>query len=215
MREALRPTPRIGRPGHPGETHRSPDERPRHRYPPNQRLHGQHRAGIEHRMQPGASAAGGLFDDGLFLRAAGVVDPELEHEAVELSLRQRIGSLLLDRILCRQDKKRIGQPVGGAGRGDLMLLHCLEQGRLCFRRGAVDLVGQHHVGKDGALHETKGSLAGGEVFLDDVRPGDVARHQVRGELHPVERQIQRLGHSLDHERLGQPGNSDQQRVPAG
>ena len=48
----------------------------------------------------------------LFLR---VIDVRVEHEAVELGLGQRIGALVLDRVLRGQHEKRLGQ-AGGAAR---------------------------------------------------------------------------------------------------
>ena len=82
--------------------------------------------------------------------SVGVVDQDIEHEAVELGLGQRIGPFLLDRVLGRQHEERVGQPVALAADGDLPLLHRLEQGRLGLGRRAVDLVGQDDVGEDRA-----------------------------------------------------------------
>jgi hypothetical protein len=96
-----------------------------------------------------------------------------------------------------------------------MLLHGLEQCGLGFGRGAVDLVGQHHVREDRPLHEPEGAPAGRQVFLDDLRAGDVARHEIGGELDPVEREVERLRNRLHHEGLGQTGNADQQGMAAG
>ena len=98
--------------------------------------------------------------------------------------------------------------------GDLVLLHGLQQRRLGLGRGAVDLVGQDDIGEDRPLDEAEGPPAGGEIFLDDLGAGDVAGHEVGGELHPIEAQVQRLGHRLNHQGLGQTGNADQQGVPA-
>jgi hypothetical protein len=69
-------------------------------------------------------------------------DEDVEHEAVELGLGQRVGALLLDRVLGGEDEERLRQRVGGPAGGDLVLLHRLEQRRLRLRRGPVDLVGQ-------------------------------------------------------------------------
>jgi hypothetical protein len=95
-----------------------------------------------------------------------------------------------------------------------VFLHRLEQRGLGLGRRAIDLVRQHHVGEDRPVHESERPLAGGEILLDDVSTGDVARHQVRGELDPIERQVERFGDGLDHERLGQSGHADQQGMPA-
>ncbi len=105
--------------------------------------------------------------------------------------------------------------IRGAARRDLVLLHGLKQRRLSLGRSPVDLIREHHVGEDRTLDESEGAAPGGEVFLDDLGAGDVARHEVGGKLHAVEREIERLGHRLDHERLGQAGHPDQQRVSAG
>jgi hypothetical protein len=58
------------------------------------------------------------------------------------------------------------------------------------------------------------SSARGQVLLDDLGAGDVARHQVGRELHPVERELQRLGDGLDHQRLGEARHADQEGMPA-
>ena len=101
-----------------------------------------------------------------------------------------------------------------AGR-HVVLLHRLEQRGLGLGRRAVDLVGQHDVGEDRPRHEPEGALAGGQVLLDDLGAGDVPGHEVGRELHPVEAQLQRLGHGLDHQRLGEARHADEQGVAAG
>jgi hypothetical protein len=62
---------------------------------------------------------------------------------------------------------------------------------------------------------TASSAAGGEVLLDDLGAGDVAGHEIGGELHPVEAQLQCLRHGLDHEGLGQARHADEQGMAAG
>src|SRR5256885_17245366 len=57
---------------------------------------------------------------------------------------------------------------------DLSLLHGFEQGALRLGAGAVDLVGQQHLGENGARVEDKG-LAGALV---DGHAGEVAGHEV-------------------------------------
>ena len=61
------------------------------------------------------------------------VDDELQQEPVELRLGQRVGALVLDRVLRRGDEERVGQRPGDAVGRDLALLHRLEQGRLGLR----------------------------------------------------------------------------------
>ena len=75
-------------------------------------------------------------------------------------------------------RKGGGRGWGYAVHGDLAFLHGLQQGRLGFGRGAVDFVGQHQLGGDGAGAEAE--LAGGLVI--DGHAGDVAGQQVGSEL---------------------------------
>ena len=68
--------------------------------------------------------------------------------------------------------------------------------------------------KIGPLDESDDALARGAILLDDFRPEDVRRHQVRRELNAVEPQIDGLGQRLDQQRLGQPRHAAQQAVAA-
>jgi hypothetical protein len=169
----------------------------------------------EHRLDIDLPAPGGLLHDGFFFRLGRVANSQLEHEAVELRLGQRVGAFLLDGVLGGEDEERLGQVVRGSADGYLVLLHGLEQRRLGLGWRPVDLVGQHYVGEDGAVHEPEGPLAAAQILFDDLRAGDVAGHQVGGELDAVEAQIQRRGHGRDHEGLGQARYPDQEGVPAG
>ena len=101
-----------------------------------------------------------------------------EHEPVELGLGQGIGAFLFNRVLCGQDKEGVGQGIVCAADADLALLHRFEHGGLGLGRGAVDFVGQDHVGEDGAFEELELAVAGGFVLVDDLGAGDVAGHQV-------------------------------------
>ena len=54
------------------------------------------------------------------------------------------------------------------------------------------------------------------VLLDqDVGAGDVGRHQVRGELDPVERAVDRVGKGPHEHRLAEPGDALEQGVAVG
>ena len=81
----------------------------------------------------------------------GIPDPHLEHEAVELGLGQRIGALVLDRVLGGEDHERLLQRIGRAADRDLMLLHRLEQRGLHLGGRAVDLVRQDDLGEERPL----------------------------------------------------------------
>ena len=56
--------------------------------------------------------------------------------------------------------------------------------------------------------------AGGGVLLEDLRAGDVARHEVGRELDAPELEVHRLGDRADHQRLREPGHAHEQRVAA-
>ncbi len=85
----------------------------------------------------------------------GILDEDLEHEAVLLGLGQRVGSFLLDRVLRGEHEERVGQLVAHAAHGDLPLLHRFQQRGLRLGRRAVDFVGQDHVGEQRALEEAE------------------------------------------------------------
>ena len=146
--------------------------------------------------------------DKLLLVLLGVVDDHLEHEAVDLRLGQRIGSLLLYRVLRGHHKERLRQLVGGVADGHLALLHGFEQRALHLGRGAVDFVGQHEVGEDGALldHELLGLLA------VDERAQQVGRQEVGGELNAREVGVHNLGQSIDGQCFGQTRHAFEQNV---
>ena len=135
---------------------------------------------------------------------------QLEQEPVELGLGQRVGALVLDRVLGGGDHERVGQRPGRAVDGDLPLLHRLQQRGLGLGRGAVDLVGEQQVGEDRARAERE--LRGAGVV--DQRAGDVAGHQVGRELHALGVQRQRGGQRAHQQRLGDAGHALEQHVAA-
>ena len=63
----------------------------------------------------------------------GIAHVDLQQEAVELRLRQRIGAFLLDRVLRRQHVERPRQRMLDAADRDALLLHRLQQRRLGAR----------------------------------------------------------------------------------
>ena len=108
-----------------------------------------------------------------------IVDHDVEHEPIELRLRQRIGAFLLDRILRGQHEQRTFERMAYAADRHLILLHRLEQRRLRLRRRAVDLVGQDDVGEDGPGDEPNrarpvarsSSITSVPVMSDGIRSG--------------------------------------------
>ena len=126
------------------------------------------------------------------VRRARVVDHHVQHEAIELRFRQRIGAFLLDRILRRQHEQRPIELMADAADGDLVFLHRLEQRGLRLRRRAIDLVGEDDVREDRPGHEADAARSGGAILLDHLGADDVRRHQVRRELDAAELQVHRL-----------------------
>src|SRR5690606_23618567 len=77
----------------------------------------------------------------LLALAPRVADYEPHHEPVELSLWERVGALVLNRIRRRNHMERSRERKALSFHRDLSLGHRLEQRRLRLGRGAVDLVG--------------------------------------------------------------------------
>jgi len=75
---------------------------------------------------PGATPV----QDLLLLFERGIADLQPHHEPIELGLRQREGSFVLNGILSRDHDERIRQANRLAIEGNLVLLHGFEQGRL-------------------------------------------------------------------------------------
>src|SRR3954465_445302 len=168
-----------------------------------------------HRGNRRLAVAGGQRQDAVLLRLRRIVDDHVEHETIELRLGQRIGALLLDRILRREHEQRPLERVADAVHGHLVFLHRLEERRLCLRRRAVDFVGEDHVGEDRSGDEADLAATADPILLDHLGADDVRRHQVGRELDAVELQMNRLRQALDQQRLRQPRHAAQQHVAAG
>ena len=95
----------------------------------------------------------------------------------------------------------------------MVFLHRLEERRLRLRRRPVDLVGQDDLREDRPLHEAQAAMPA--VLVEHLRAGDIGRHQVRGELDPLEGEVEDLRERLDQQRLGQSGHAGDQAVSAG
>ena len=91
-------------------------------------LQGQQLLGVDrllHRLE----GAGHPLDDDELLGGRGITDQHLEHEAVDLRFRQRIGAFRLDGVLGGHHQKGIGHLERFAANGHLPLLHHLAAGR--------------------------------------------------------------------------------------
>src|SRR4051794_23347118 len=70
---------------------------------------------------------------------------------------------------------------------NLVLIHRLKQRTLCFRRGAVDLVGQHDLGD----YRAGSKLELAALLVEDRDTGDIGRQQVGRELDALKRAADR------------------------
>jgi hypothetical protein len=139
---------------------------------------------------------------------------DLEH-GDRAGLRERIRPFELDRILGGEHEERFIERVGTPLDRDPVLLHGLEKCRLGLGRCAIDLVGEHDVGEDRTGHECHAPSPRLGVLLNDVRSGDVRRHQVRRELDAGELEVEHLGQRVNQQRLGQSGHPDDKAVASG
>ncbi len=73
-----------------------------------------------------------LVEDHDLLDRLGITEPDPQHEAVELGLRQGERALVLDRVLRGDDEERVGHRVGRAVDRRLALLHALEEADWVF-----------------------------------------------------------------------------------
>lgn len=129
----------------------------------------------------------------------------------KLSLRQRVGSLVLDRVLSGDHHERLTELVGLGVDRDLPLLHGLEERRLGLGARAVDLVAEHDVRE----YRPGSELEVAPLLTEDVHPRDVGWKQVGGELDPPERAIDGAGDRLGEHRLARAGDVLDQDVSLG
>ena len=144
-------------------------------------------------------------------RAVRVIDAGVQHEAIELSLGQRVGAFLFDRVLRRHHHEQVRQLIGGHPDGDLPLGHRFEQRRLHLGGCAVDLVSQDQV------VEQRPALEAETAFLRpvDVGAGEVGGQHVGGELHSLKIAFDGVCHGLHSAGLRQAGRAFDQQVTIG
>ena len=153
-------------------------------------------------------AGGGSLHNGNFFLPGGIAQFNQKQKAIQLGFRQGVSTLLFHRVLCCQNKERLGQELGFAHGGNAAFLHGFQQGALGFGRGAVDFVCQQNLGKQRTL--LKDQLA---VCVQHFRSQYVARHQIRRKLNASKLQTRRLGQTLHQSGFCQPRNANQQGVP--
>jgi len=93
---------------------------------------------------------------------------------------------------------------------DLTFGHRLQEAALRTWGGAIDLVGEHEVGKERARLESER----GALLVVDGDAGDVARQQVAGELHASKGEIERPCERLGKSRLADTRHVFEQQMPA-
>ena len=91
-----------------------------------------------------------------------------EHEAVELRLGKRVSPLLFDRVLRRENKKRLAQSVRVPRRRYTVFLHRFEHRRLRLRRSPIDFIREHDIGEHWSFDKLELPPATG--LLQDVGP---------------------------------------------
>ena len=141
-----------------------------------------------------------------------VAERDLEREAVELRLGERERSLLLDRVLRREQQERVGQRVRDAVDRRLTLAHRLEERGLRLRHRAVDLVDEQDVRE----HRSRPELELARLLVEDREPGDVGRLDVGRALDaPDGRAADRAGNRPGQHRLRRAGDVLEEDVPSG
>ncbi len=152
-----------------------------------------------------------VVEDGALLGAGRVVEDDLQHEAVDLRLGQRVGAFLLDRVLGRHDQEGLRQRMGLAAEGDLALLHRLEQRALHLGRRPVDFIRQDQVGE----YRTVLGLEGAVARVVDHGAHDVRRQHVGRELDALETHRERLRQRLQRQGLAQARHAFEQDMAVG
>ena len=141
----------------------------------------------------------------VFLRVA---DNHLEHKTVHLRLGQRIGSLLLNRVLSGHNQERLFELEGGVANGDLLLLHRLEQRTLNLCRGTVNLIGQNKVCENRAFLYAELLGFGAVNHCTD----DIGRQQIGGELNSAEPCVDGLRQCVNCQCFGQSRKTFEKNV---
>ncbi len=177
----------------------------------NGRARGENRGRLEHPLDRNLPAAAHAHQHFLFFVPVRIAHVHLEHEPIELGLRERVRPLAFDWILGGEDEKRLLERERGAADRHLLLLHCLQQRGLHLGGRPVHLVGQDDVGEQRPLPDVE--LLG--LLIVDHRADQIGRQQVGCELDARERGVDDLRQCLDRQRLCEAGNALEQDVAAG
>ena len=138
------------------------------------------------------------------------LDEEFEEEAIQLRFRQRIGAVVLDRILRGEHEEGQGQWMRLAGDGHGFLLHRFEQRGLRLWGRAIDFIREQHVAEHWSGLELQ--HLGACFVREDLRANDVRREQIGGELDALVFEVQRTCERVDQRGLAQTRHAFEQDV---
>ncbi len=168
--------------------------------------------GSENLLGLGAVIGGGAAEHLYLFGNFRVINGDQIHEAIKLRLGKIVGAFLFDGILRGEDKKERFEAIALVADRNLLFLHGLQKSRLRLGRRAVDLVGENDVGEDRAGHEHELAAAACRVLLDNLCTGDVRGHEIRRELHPLERNSHDLRDGGHQKSLGQTRDAHKEGV---
>ena len=103
---------------------------------------------------------------------------QTDQKTVELGFRQQLCAGGACRVLCRDHDKRFGKPARCALDAHLPLFHNLEECRLGFGRGPVDLIGKQQIAEYGSFLKFKYTL----LIVVHGETEQIAGEDIRREL---------------------------------
>ena len=95
-----------------------------------------------------------------FAGGVGITDGDSHGEAIELRFGEGIGAVIFRGVLGGDDEEGEREISAFAVHCDLGFAHHFQKRRLCARAGAVDFIGEQHVGEDGAFAEFERAILG-------------------------------------------------------
>src|SRR2546429_169148 len=174
-------------------------------------LHGQHIADIRDRIERVERIiANTLAQNFLFRFVRGIAHFDAHQKTVKLRFRQGISTVMLDRILRGDHEKRLRQRERFAVDGDLRFVHGFEKRGLRARGGAIDFVGEDHVGENRA--GTKFKIA--RFRIVDADAENIAGEQVRRELDALKAAVKGFCERLRESRFADAGNVFDEQMAA-
>ena len=138
-----------------------------------------------------------------------VADVDLHEEAVELRLGQRVGALVLDRVLRRDDEERVGQRRGVSPSTDTWR-SCIASSSAACVLGGVRLISS----ASSRFVNTGPGRNASSPPRSVHRAGEVGRQHVGRELHAAELEPERPRDGAGEQRLGDARRALEQHVAA-